>query len=71
MLSLWIEQAQLDFLILTETWLRETIPDSTVTLPGYSVLRKGTSSKGGGVAIYCKERFNVSVVALSCPEQYG
>ena len=41
-----------DIIVLTESWLDESTPDSSVSLPGYSIARKDRNKKGGGVIIY-------------------
>ncbi|XP_032423388.1 uncharacterized protein LOC116723007 [Xiphophorus hellerii] len=47
----------------TETWLHSLIPDSSVEVPGFSLVRgdrdlsKSRKKKGGGVALYVSERW--------------
>ena len=44
---------------ITETWLKSTIVDSIVDIPGYNVIRRGRSSEDhGGVCLYIKEGFS-------------
>uniref|UniRef100_A0A8D8VWD3 Endonuclease/exonuclease/phosphatase domain-containing protein n=1 Tax=Cacopsylla melanoneura TaxID=428564 RepID=A0A8D8VWD3_9HEMI len=44
------------FILITETWLNEDIPDSLVHIDGYNLLRKDRIERsGGGVCIYVKE----------------
>ncbi|CAH1381494.1 unnamed protein product, partial [Tenebrio molitor] len=41
------------FLSLTETWLSDVVPDSLVSLDGYTIYRNDRNhKKGGGVCIY-------------------
>ncbi|XP_014834141.1 PREDICTED: uncharacterized protein LOC106911834 isoform X2 [Poecilia mexicana] len=47
----------------TETWLHALVPDNTVEIPGYSLVRedrdfsKSGKSKGGGIALYVSQRW--------------
>ncbi|KAJ3656547.1 hypothetical protein Zmor_015618 [Zophobas morio] len=55
------------FVMVTETWLTSDIPDSLVSLSGYSLFRRDRQSiRGGGVCIYVSNfvmsNFIVSVV---------
>ena len=44
-----------DIVVFTETWLDSSIPDSVVSMPLYSVLRKDRINKiGGGVMMYIR-----------------
>lgn len=46
-------------ILLTETWLHESIPDSLIHLPGYSIFRNDRySSKGGGACIFVKQEIS-------------
>jgi hypothetical protein len=43
----------IDIICITESWLTDTIPDSTVSLPNFNMFRNNrTSSVGGGVCAY-------------------
>lgn len=61
-LKVWVESSNPHVLVLTETWLRNSVsyPDTSIT--GYNLFRQDRSSKGGGVAIYSKEHLHCSVV---------
>ena len=38
---------------ITETWLSDSVPDSSVLIPGYNLLRKDrVETSGGGVCIF-------------------
>ena len=39
---------------VSETWLHDSVEDSEVELPGYSILRHDRNRKGGGVCIYLR-----------------
>ena len=60
--KLLLSQTDPDVLILTESWLNRTIPDSDIALNEYSIYRTDRVSRGGGVAIYVKARFSITVL---------
>ena len=37
---------------ITETWLDDSLPDSEVEIPGYSLQRQDRNRNGGGVCVY-------------------
>lgn len=41
-----------DFVVLTESWLDNSIPDEAVALPRYAVIRKDRDRQGGGIILY-------------------
>lgn len=49
-----------DVLVLTESWLNDSIADSEVTIKGYNQFRIDRTSRGGGVTVYVKSCVNVS-----------
>lgn len=51
-----------DAVVVTETWLSESILDSEVLPPGYRMVRRDRGSRGGGVALVLKEYLNISVL---------
>ena len=59
-LKLYLVESNISCLGLSETWLTNTIPDNTLYIPGYSLLRldrswlnpQGQIKKGGGVFCY-------------------
>jgi hypothetical protein len=52
------------FLVLSETWLDDSVPDAQVHLAGYRLLRCDRNRCGGGVAVFCVESLHCSL--LSC-----
>ena len=46
---------QPDIAVLTETWLDESIPDSSITTANYAVSRKDRNAHGGGIACLIKD----------------
>nr|XP_054917733.1 uncharacterized protein LOC129380525 [Dermacentor andersoni] len=49
-----------DILTITETWLSPDVSSSDIFPPGYTVMRKDRSSRGGGVAILIRENIYVT-----------
>ena len=42
--------------LITETWLKESVPDSVINIPGFTLLRRVRSSQiHGGVCAYIRE----------------
>lgn len=68
-LKLWVNSSNPDVLVITETWLKMSIPYPDLFLPGYNLFIQDRSSKGGGVAIFTKEYLQCSVaLAKSIPK---
>lgn len=70
-LHYFLDTTSPDVLILTETWLDCSIPDSLlVSHHGYHIFRKDRSSRGGGVIVLVKKLPNVSVCSVAIPSAY-
>lgn len=70
-LHYFLDTTSPDVLILTETWLDCSIPDSLlVSHYGYHIFRKDRSSRGGGVIVLVKKLPNVSVCSVAIPSAY-
>ena len=70
-LKVWVESSNPHVLVITETWLRKSVPYPDTNITGYNLFRQDRSSKGGGVAIYSKEHLHCSVVySKSIPKQF-
>ena len=55
------ERTQLDILIITESWLDNTVTDSEINIPGYNIERKDREEKnGGGVLMYISNEITYS-----------
>ncbi|KAK9707670.1 hypothetical protein QE152_g27714 [Popillia japonica] len=50
--------------VVSETWLDNAIPNESIHIQGYLVVRKDRVTRGGGVCIYIRE--SLRVVPLSC-----
>ena len=62
----FIEQIVVNYDIFTisETWLDPSVCDSDLNIPGYILTRqdRGPQKKGGGLIVYAKNKFKVSVL---------
>lgn len=64
-------QTDLDILVLSETWLKNSISDSDVALMGYNLYRVDRTGRGGGVSIYVKTGFSVTILkAVTIPRNF-
>ena len=65
-----IEQIVVNYDIFTtsETWLDPSVCDSDLNIPGYILTRqdRGPQKKGGGLIVYPKNKFKVSVLDTWC-----
>ena len=48
-------------LSLSETWLDETVTDSEVAIPGYSIIRKDQNRHGRGVCLYIRNDLSFNI----------
>jgi len=56
--------------LITETWLKDDIPDCAVSIDGYSIIRSDRNyKKGGGVCAYYKKETAVKNLNITCPFQ--
>ena len=53
-----------DIFTISETWLDPSVYDSDLNIPGYILIRqeRGAQKKGGGLIVYAKSKFKVSVL---------
>ena len=59
-------RVQPDISVLTESWLDESIPDSSLHIDNYTVFRRDrVDRKGGGIVIYIRSVFSCSIVDSS------
>lgn len=70
-IEMLVSQSNVDVLVVSESWLCDSVPDSDVLLIGYNIYRADRVGRGGGIAIYVKCCLNVSVsISTSVPKQY-
>lgn len=68
-LKILISQADPDILVLTESWLKKSDSDSSIALDQYNVFRIDRTGRGGGVVMYVKSCFSVTVLnAITVPK---
>uniref|UniRef100_A0A8C7RJN6 Reverse transcriptase domain-containing protein n=1 Tax=Oncorhynchus mykiss TaxID=8022 RepID=A0A8C7RJN6_ONCMY len=68
---IFIYSANPDVLAVSESWLRKTTKNSEILIPNYNIFRQDRTAKGGGVAIYCKDSLQSSVLlSRSVPKQF-
>ena len=68
-IKILLSQTDADILVVSESWLKESVTDSSVALDHYNIFRCDRVGKGGGVAIYVKSKFKVSVLkTVSIPK---
>lgn len=53
--QMWLSSALFDLLIITETKLDETFPNSQFAIQGFHLLRKDRNMHGGGVIMYIRK----------------
>lgn len=54
-----------DIMVITETWLHPNIDNSELCPPGYNIVRKDRASRGGGIAIFFKQSYQLTPVSMS------
>ena len=70
-IKIWIQKTETDILVLSETWLNKSVSDQDIFINGYNVFRCDRPRKGGGVAIYIKNKFHATVLSsVSITKQY-
>jgi hypothetical protein len=56
---------------MSESWLRKTTKNPEISIANYNVFHQDRTSKGGGVAIYCKDNLQSSVLlSKSVPQKF-
>lgn len=71
MVKIWIETTNTDILVLTETWLNNSITNKNISLEGCNVFHCDRLRKGGGVTIYVKNDSHVTLISsVSIPKQF-
>lgn len=51
-----------DLICITETWLDNSVADTSVSIPGYDLKRLDRDVNGGGVAIFLKSHLKLTIV---------
>ena len=56
---------------MSESWLRKTTKNPEISIANYNISRQDRTAKGGGIAIYCKDSPQSSVLQYrSVPKQF-
>lgn len=63
LVKIWAKSTDTDILVLSETWLTKSISDKDISIKGYNVFRCDRPRKGGGLAIYIKNRFQATLIS--------
>lgn len=71
LLTALVHSANPDILAVSESWLRKSVNSTEITIPNYNIFRQDRVAKGGGVAIYCRDKLQSSVIlSRSVPKQF-
>lgn len=63
-LRLLVRLKNYDFILITETWLSDSVSDTDISILGYHATRKDRrTQRGGGCLVYVKDTFTTSVPA--------
>ena len=57
-LRIWILNQNLDILAINETRLDGSVPNESVHIPNYQIVRNDRNRNGGGVCIYIRNSVN-------------
>ena len=69
--SEFILRNQVSLAFITESWLKSSVCDSVIDIPGYSVLRKERVSEShGGICLYLKDTNYKRLDELSCCQDH-
>lgn len=62
-------QKNIDVILISESWLRKSIPNKAVSLPNFKIYRcdrpkrKGDKDRGGGVVVYVANQYKSKIIA--------
>ncbi|KAJ8981734.1 hypothetical protein NQ317_008995 [Molorchus minor] len=54
-----------DIVGISETWLKPTMPDHGVSIPGHKIVRQDRGGRGGGVAFFLKNSIKFTVIEVN------
>jgi hypothetical protein len=55
---------------VSESWFRKTTKNPGISIPNYNIFHQDRTAKGGGVAIYCRDSLQSSILlSRSVPKQ--
>lgn len=64
-LKLNFSDSKVDVICFTETWLNNTINNTTLNINGYRLIRNDRNRHGGGICVYLKNNLSYKVVSMS------
>ena len=71
LLTALAHSANPDILAVSESWLRKATKNSEISIPNYKMFYQDRTAKGGGIAIYCRDSLQSSVIlSRSKPKQF-
>ena len=59
------DQGLPDIICLTETWLKPTVSDAEVQIPGFNIIRKDREKRGGSVCVYIRNHISAKEINIS------
>ena len=62
LLTALAHSANPDVISMSESWLRKATKNSEISIHNYNIFRQDRTAKGGGVAIYCRDSLQSSIV---------
>lgn len=60
-----LTSSNFDVLAISETWLTDAIPNSAISIDGYTFYRADRDGRGGGTGIYIKNTFKSTAIELN------
>lgn len=63
--SLKVSMLRPSVAVFTESWLDASVPDSALSIDGYSIGRKDRCRNGGGIISYVHQRYNFRILSVS------
>lgn len=61
-----LSSSNIDVIMVSESWLNESISSILVHFLGFNLFRNDRGSRGGGVCISVRENFSAKVIYVSC-----
>ena len=63
-LRIWLKSQNVDILAINETRLDSTIPNNSVNIPNYEIIRNDRNRNGGGVCMYDRNSISYTIKSL-------
>lgn len=73
LIKIWVNSTNTDILVLSGTWLKKSITNKDIAIKGHNVYRCDCPRKGGGIALYIKQKCHVTVqssLSLNCQFEF-